>query len=145
MSIVIDKRETDIIYVDKNNMHVANNDEVIKLMSIGGMSPIDTYIAIIAGGLHLNATEVAVLKYIINNNGTKLTGQVCVEVAKVIDKSTATVSRAISYLREKKLIYGTGAKVVRLSASINASVDTLNTANFIVVEVKPEVTSSGIL
>lgn len=145
MSIVIDKRETDIIYVDKNNMHVANNDEVIKLISIGGMSPIDTYIAIIAGGLYLNETEVAVLKYIIKNNGTKLTGQVCVEVAKVIDKSTATVSRAINCLREKKLIYVDDAKVVRLSASINASVDTLNTANFIVVEVKPEVTSSGIL
>lgn len=145
MSIVIDKRKTKIIYVDKENNHVGKGDEVMKLISVCGMSPIDTYVAIIAGGLKLNETEVTVLKYIIKNNGTKLMGQICIEVSKTINKSTATVSRAISYLRNKKLIYGGGAKVVKLSASINTSIDALDKVKFIVVEVEPKITSNGIL
>ena len=32
MNLVIDKRKTNIIYVDKDNNHVANNNDIIKLI-----------------------------------------------------------------------------------------------------------------
>lgn len=144
MNIITDKRKTDSIYVDKNNNHIANNDEILKLMNTDNSSNIDIYIGIIAGANNLNKTEIAVLKYILNNNGSNLSGQVCVNVARIINKSTATVARAITSLRDMKLIYGDGANTIKISSSIITNIETLSKAKFIVIELHPEVTSNGI-
>lgn len=144
MNIVINNHETTAIYVDKANNHIANSDEIIRFMCCAYKSPIDKYIAIISGGLYFNKTEVAVLKHLIYNNGTELSGQICVAVAKEINKSTTTVARAIATLRNEKLIYGDGDKAVKLSASIATSIEALSKAKFFVIEVNPEVTSPKI-
>ena len=34
MNINVDKRITDITYVDKNNLHVATNKDIIKLINV---------------------------------------------------------------------------------------------------------------
>lgn len=144
MDIIKDNRISKAIYVDSANNHYADKTGIIKFIISGYASAVDKYIAILAGGYHLNEAEAAVLKYIVNNNGTELSGQVCVAVAKVINKSTATVARAIATLRDKRLIYGDGAKAIKLSSSINTSVQALANAQFFIIEVNPEVTSPKI-
>lgn len=144
MDIIKDNRISKAIYVDSANNHCADKAGIVKFIISGYASAVDKYVAILAGGYHLNEAEAAVLKHIVNNNGTELSGQVCVAVAKVINKSTATVARAIATLRDKRLIYGDGAKAVKLSSSINTSVQALANAQFFVIEVNPEVTSPKI-
>lgn len=144
MKVAIDNRKSDAMYVDKANNHIANADEIIRLMCCSYKSTVDKYIDIITGGLHLNEAEAAVLKHLINNNGTELSGEVCIAVAKEINKSTATVARAIATLRNERLIYGDGAKAVKLSASISTTIEALSKAKFFIIEVNPEVTSPKI-
>lgn len=144
MDLIIDKRKTDIIYVDKVNNHVANSNDVIKLISINNDSNVDTYLKILAGTYALNDAEVAVLRYVIADKNNSLSGQVCAAVAKVINKSTATVARAIDSLRAKRLIYGTGVNAIKISTSIVINAKALSNAKFIVVELHPEVTSNGV-
>jgi hypothetical protein len=144
MNIIIDNRNSDAIYVNKANNHIANSDEIIRFILTDNNSNIDKYIAIIAGIHHLGEAEAAVLKYVMINDNTALSGEICVAVAKIINKSTATVARAIVNLRDKKLIYGNGAKAVKLSTSIATSIKALSKAKFFVIEVNPEVTSPKI-
>lgn len=144
MNLVTDKRKTDIIYVDKANNHIANSNEIVKLMSINNDSNIDIFLKILAGAYALNDAEVAVLRYIIADKDNSLSGQVCVAIAKLINKSTATVARAIDALRAKRLIYGNGSNTLKVSASINAKVKDIANAKFIVIELHPEVTSPKI-
>lgn len=144
MNIIKDNRNSNAIYVDKANNHVANADEIVRFKCAEYMSAIDKYIAIITAGLYLNEAEVAVIKHIINNNGTELSGQICIAVAKEINKSTATVARAISSLRDKRLLYGDGAKATTLSSAIAASIDSLIKAKFFVIELNPDITSKHI-
>lgn len=144
MNLIIDKRKTDIIYVDKANNHVANSNDVIKLISINNDSNIDAYIKIFAGVYCLNDTEVAVLRHIITNADNELSGIVCTTVAKLINKSTATVARAIDSLRAKRLIYSTDSNAIRVSTSITISAKAISNAKFIIVELHPEVTSNGV-
>lgn len=144
MDLIIDKRKTDIIYVDKANNHVANSNDVIKLISINNDSNIDTYIKIFAGVYCLNDTEVAVLRYIITNTDNELSGIVCATVAKLINKSTTTVARAIDSLRAKRLIYSTDSNAIRVSTSIAINAKAISNAKFIVIELHPEVTSNGV-
>ena len=144
MDLIIDKRKTDIIYVDKANNHVANSNDVIKLISINNDSNIDAYIKIFAGVYCLNDTEVAVLRHIITNTNDELSGVVCVAVAKLINKSAATIARAIDSLRAKRLIYGNGANALKVSTSIATNAKAISNAKFIVIELRPEVTSNGV-
>lgn len=144
MKVIIDKRKSNAIYVDKSNNHVANVDDIIKLTFTDNYATIDKYIAIIAGVYKLNETEVAVLKYIITDKYNSLSGQVCIAVAKIINKSTATIARAIDSLRTKKLIYGNGANTLKVSTSIDVNNDALSNAKFVVIELHPEVTSNGV-
>ncbi|UVY46390.1 MAG: plasmid replication protein [Bacteriophage sp.] len=144
MKVIIDKRKSNAIYVDKSNNHIANVDNIIKLTFTDNSATIDKYIAIIAGVYKLNETEVAVLKYIITDKYNSLSGQVCITVAKIINKSTATIARAIDSLRTKKLIYGNGANALKVSTSIDVNNEALSNAKFVVIELHPEVTSNGV-
>lgn len=144
MKVIIDKRKSNAIYVDKYNNHIANVDNIIKLTFTDNSATIDKYIAIIAGVYKLNETEVAVLKYIITDKYNSLSGQVCITVAKIINKSTATIARAIDSLRTKKLIYGNGANALKVSTSIDVNNEALSNAKFVVIELHPEVTSNGV-
>lgn len=144
MNLVIDKRKTNIIYVDKDNNHVANNNDIIKLIATNNTSAIDAYVKILAGTYNLNDTEIAVLKYLIAGNSNELAGIVCDAVAKLICKSTTTVTRAIASLRDKRLIYIDGTNAVKVSSSIATSTSAIANAKFLIVELHPEITSNGI-
>lgn len=144
MDLITDKRKTDIIYVDKANNHVANSNEIIKLTSINNDSNVDTYIRLFAGVYALNDAEIAVLRYVIADKDNSLSSQVCVAVAKLINKSTATVVRAIDSLRAKRLIYSNEYNILKISNSIVTDVNTLANAKFVVIELHPELTSNNI-
>lgn len=144
MNIVIDNRTNAAIYVDKANNHIANSDEIVRFIITDNASNIDKYIGIITGVYNLGEAEAAVLKYVIINDNTALSGEVCITVAEAINKSTATVARAINTLRNKKLIYGDGAKALRPSIAVAADLKAIAKAKFFVIEVNPEVTSSKI-
>lgn len=144
MNIVIDNRKSNAMYVDKANNHIANSDEIVRFILTDKASNIDKYISVITGLYNLGEAEAAVLKYVIINDNTSLSGEVCIAVAEVINKSTATVARAINTLRNKKLIYGDGAKALRPSIAVAADLKAIAKAKFFVIEVNPEVTSSKI-
>lgn len=144
MNIIKDNRNSNAIYVDKSNNHVANTDEIIRFRCAEYMSAIDKYIAIVTGGLSFNDTEIAVLKHIINNNGTELSGELCIAVAKEVNKSTATVVRAINILRNEGFIYGDGSNTIKLSSAIDADIKAINKAKFFVIEINPDITSKHI-
>lgn len=142
MKIVIDKRKSNAMYVDKSNNHIANSNDIIRLTFTDNNATIDKYIDIIAGVYKLNDTEIAVLKYIANDKYSSTNGQVCVAVAKVINKSTATIARAIDSLRAKRLIYNNEANALKVSTSIAITNEALSKAKFIVIELNPEITSN---
>lgn len=144
MDITIDKRKTDIIYVDKANNHVAYNKEVIKLINNRNISVIDVYVNILAGFNNLNDTESKVIKYIICNVKENYYNYVLNAVSKNINKSTTTISRAIKSLINKKLIYINSANKIILSNAIAIDKDTIDNSKFLIIELNPKVTSKEI-
>ncbi len=144
MNITIDKRKTDILYIDKENNHVFDNEEVIKLVATNNTSNINTYIKMLAGTYNLNDTEIAVLEYLMTNDNNQLAGAVCIGIAKLIHKSTATIARAIASLRNKRLIYGNESNAIKVTSSIVTSISNITNAKFLIIELHPEVTSNGI-
>ena len=144
MDITIDKRKTDIIYVDKANNHVAYNKEVIKLINNCNSSIIDVYINILAGFNNLNDTESKVIKYIIYNVEKNYYNYVLNTISKNINKSTTTISRAIKSLINKKLIYINSANKIILSNAIAIDKDAIDNSKFLIIELNPKVTSKEI-
>lgn len=144
MDITIDKRKTDIIYVDKANNHVAYNKEVIKLINNCNSSVIDVYVNILAGFNNLNDTESKVIKYIICNVKENYYNYVLNAVSKNINKSTTTISRAIKSLINKKLIYINSANKIILSNAIAIDKDAIDNSKFLIIELNPKVTSKEI-
>ena len=144
MDITIDKRKTDIIYVDKANNHVAYNDETIKLINNCDNTIIDIYLSVIAGVYKLNDTEVEVLKYIMRNSNVDRYNNILNNVSKIIKKSTTTVARAINSLKDKKLIHIYASNNVAISNDITIPKYTANNAKFLIIELNPKVTSKEI-
>ena len=144
MDITIDKRKTDIIYVDKANNHVAYNKEVIKLINNHNSSVIDVYVNILAGFNNLNDTESKVIKYIIYNVEKNYYNYVLNTISKNINKSTTTISRAIKSLINKKLIYINSANKIILSNAIAIDKDAIDNSKFLIIELNPKVTSKEI-
>lgn len=144
MDICIDKRKSEIIYVDKANNHVADNSEVIKLINNCNVSIIDIYVKILAGINKLNDTEIEVLKYIMYESNISSYNNILNNVSKNINKSTTTVSRAINSLKDKKLIYAHCSNNIIVSNNIAISKYDVNNAKFLVIELNPKETSNGI-
>lgn len=144
MDIIVDKRDSDIIYVDKINNHAANNNSIIKLINNTDCSIIDIYTKILAGFNNLNNTEVEIIKYIITNNNVVALSDIYDNVSKIINKSVTTVSRGINALRNKRLIYINDLNYVIISNSIVINTSKIKNADFIVIELNPKITSKSI-
>lgn len=144
MNLTKDIRDIDVIYVDKINRHVANNDTIIKLVNDSSMNNVDVYVNIISAGYNLNKTEIEVLRYVVGNNNKVSITKVHNDVARIVGKSTMTINRAIHSLRVKKLVYINENDDVQVSSAVLTDVDTINKAQFIVIEVAPKVTSNGL-
>lgn len=142
--MIIDKREGNIIYVDKENNDVAHNEEVLKLINTNNDSVVDIYINIISGVYKLNSAEAAVIKILIDLNGTATRGILCNNVAKSINKSPITASRAIDSLRDKRLIYVTINGYITLSNSIDITNKDISKIKVIVINSITNITSNKV-
>lgn len=131
--MIIDKRKGNIIYVDKENNDVAHNEEVLKLINTNNDSVVDIYINIISGVYKLNSAEATVIKILIDLNGTATRGILCNNVARSINKSPITASRAIDSLRDKRLIYVTVNGYITLSNSIDITNKDISKIKVIVI------------
>lgn len=144
MNLTIDKRKTDIIYVDRTNIHSAKNDEVLKLVNNNNnINSIDVYVNILAGAYNLNNIESKVLKYLITNIECK-TSAICNIMSKCINKSNATIFRAIDKLRSKNLVYINQDGYIIVSNAIKVD-NSINDIKFIVIEVNTKITSPNII
>lgn len=142
--MIIDKREGNIIYVDKENNDVAHNEEVLKLINTNNDSVVDIYINIISGVYKLNSAESAVIKILIDLNGTATRGILCNNVARSINKSPITASRAIDSLRDKRLIYVTINGYITLSNSIDITNKDISKIKVIVINSITNITSNKV-
>lgn len=136
MNIELDKRKTNILYVDKKNNHLANNNEVIKFVTEDNDCTIDKYIAIISGFYKLTNTETTILKYIITNRNDTTFNNIYNNVCKELKKCEHTIYRAIMSIRNKGIIYYDG-KNLQLSKGIDINVNDFNNAKFFVIELNP--------
>ena len=142
--MIIDKRKGNIIYVDKENNDVAHNEEVLKLINTNNDSVVDIYINIISGVYKLNSAEAAVIKILINLNGTATRGILCNNVARSINKSPITASRAIDSLRDKRLIYTTVNGYITLSNSIDITNKDISKIKVIVINSITNISSNKV-
>lgn len=142
--MIIDKRKGNIIYVDKENNNVAHNEEVLKLINTNNDSVVDIYINIISGVYKLNSAEATVIKILIDLNGTATRGILCNNVARSINKSPITASRAIDSLRDKRLIYVTVNGYITLSNSIDITNKDISKIKVIVINSITNISSNKV-
>lgn len=142
--MIIDKRKGNIIYVDKENNDVAHNEEVLKLINTNNDSVVDIYINIISGVYKLNSAEATVIKILIDLNGTATRGILCNNVARSINKSPITASRAIDSLRDKRLIYITVTGYITLSNSIDITNKDISKIKVIVINSITNISSNKV-
>lgn len=142
--MIIDKRKGNIIYVDKENNDVAHNEEVLKLINTNNDSIVDIYINIISGVYKLNSAEATVIKILIDLNGTATRGILCNNVARSINKSPITASRAIDSLRDKRLIYITVNGYITLSNSIDITNKDISKIKVIVINSITNISSNKV-
>ena len=144
MNIVIDNRNNNSLYVDKVNNHIAKSDEIIKLTNNKNISNLDAYINILAGNYNLNKNEIAVLKYIMNKNNCVLSTDICKDVAKITNKSIITISRALNSIIKNNLAYINIFNEVYVSTNIDIDSSNIEKVKFIIIELRPEITSNNI-
>ena len=144
MNIVTDDRDKEILYVDKINLHNANNDNVIKLINNRNIDAINIICNIIAGDNKLNELETDMLRIIINNNGFIFNKNNIKKLSYLIGKSETTVNRVIDSLNKKRIIFHNIVdNKITLSSNLNLHKDKLNKTDFIIIEVNPNKTSNN--
>lgn len=143
MKLIKDNRETDIIFVDKYNNQVANNDETIKLINSDN-TKFELYIDIIAISNNLNNNDKAIIRLIFNAENniidvTKLSNKFRIITAK----SASTFCRSLMTLKDLKII-----DIVNNNASINENYyidyDKIINSKFIIIELDTNDTSKSI-
>lgn len=137
MNINIDQRKTDCLYVDKVNLHTANNDEIIKFVVTNNKTnKIDLYLNFISAVYELSYMEKILIKYLFYNKEiTHITNPIVVKDIKknhIVSKST--ILRGLSSLNSKYLIVYSANGEIRLSDKINNTAIKLNNSKFYVIE-----------
>lgn len=142
MKIAIDNRNKDIIYVDKVNLHNATNNDIIKLVNTNvndkDIDNVNSYINIIAGYYNLDKYERSILLYIILENNNVTYRDITRLISKHHKVNAITIVRAIDRLKAKYLINIKDYNIVNVSNTIYKSVEEINKAKFIIIELNPK-------
>lgn len=148
MELNVDYRKTNAMYVDKELSQVAIDDSLVKFITKDCHDPLKLAINLFAGVFNLNESETDTMYYI--NYLSDVNGQV--SLIKVSDvfrsntlKSKSTFDRAIESLKDKGIIYFTNlGKDICIKKEYKVDVNSIDKAAFIVIEVKPQVTSQAV-
>lgn len=148
MELNVDYRKTNAMYVDKELSQVATDDSLVKFITKDCHDPLKLAINLFAGVFNLNESEtdaIYYINYLSDNNGQ-------VPLVKVSDvfrsntlKSKSTFDRAIESLKDKGIIYFANlGKDICIKKEYKVNVNSIDKASFIVIEVKPQVTSQAV-
>lgn len=141
MKISIDTRQTDCLYVDKANLHTADNTEIIKFITKDNVTDkVNLYINFIAAINELNLTETVLLRYIFNKKNDKgITNPIIIkDVRQYYDVSYATIVRGLNVLNSKHLITYNDKGEIKINSSINIPFYNVRHAKFYVIELKDD-------
>ena len=134
MGYIKDKSIEDVIYVNKNNLISAKNNEVIVLRDNEHSDAVKQYIKVISSSYNINKVDEQVLEYIIKNYNVYATDSYYRTISKYIDKSVSTIIRSIAKLRDSHLIYIDKDNIINLTNNINSKGEIIN-ARVIVIEI----------
>lgn len=148
MELNVDYRKTNAMYVDKELSQIAIDDSLVKFITKDCHDPLKLAISLFAGVFNLNESETDTMYYI--NYLSDVNGQV--SLVKVSDvfrsntlKSKSTFDRAIESLKDKGIIYFANlGKDICIKKEYKVNVNSIDKASFIVIEVKPQVTSQAV-
>lgn len=104
MKIKVNQTESNSIYVDKDNLHIANGNSLLRIECNEVESKVNVLINIYSGFFNLNEYQKEILRYIMFNNGTKSYNEIINYMAKVINKCTTTIRRQLDELYTKHLL-----------------------------------------
>lgn len=144
MGLEIDNRISEAMYVDKANNHVANSDEIVKLIYNDDLPIIAKYINIISAAYFLSKAESLILYHITIHQGFVINSDNLLILADLTYRTVATVTRIIKQLEERGFIYITDNKEIYLRAKFKVNLEKIFKAKFFVIEVNPDKTSSKI-
>lgn len=148
MNINVDKRTTDITYVDKNNLHVATDKDIIKLINIDisddvNNNPIRIASSIIAMSKGLNKEETNLYYTLLVCKYARNTKAIANHYMKEYNKSYSTYCRAIEGLVKAGIIKIVSNVIIEVKDDYDLDIQTLN-AKFLVIELNAKVTSNGL-
>lgn len=144
MNITIDKRETDITYIDKSNNQYYTNDDIIKCIDSHNSGIISVMTNIIGTCNNLNKEEVNALKTIMNNNTNKTMIEAWQSYYNRYSKSYSTFTRAINTLIKKDILYLDNSFRIFINDRYNITDNNIRHAKYLVIELYPDDTSKPI-
>lgn len=147
MNINVDKRITDITYVDKNNLHVATNKDIIKLINVDASedinnNPIRIASSIIAMSKGLNKEETNLYYTLLVCSYARNTKAIANFYMKEYNKSYSTYCRAIEGLVKAGIIKIVSNTIIKVKDDYDLDIQTL-AAKFLIIELNAKVTSNG--
>lgn len=147
MDITVDKRTTAITYVDKNNLHVATDKDIIKLINIDtadyANNPIRIAASIIAMSKGLNKEEANLYYILLVHVNARNTKAIANYYMNECDKSYSTYCRAIEGLVKAGIIKIVSNTIIDVKAEYDLDIQA-STAKFLVIELNAKVTSNGL-
>lgn len=148
MNITVDKRTTAITYVDKNNLHVATDKDIIKLINIdtaddANNNPIRIAASIIAMSKGLNKEEANLYYTLLVHVNARNTKAIANYYMNEYDKSYSTYCRAIEGLAKAGIIKIVSNTIIDVKADYDLDIQA-PTAKFLVIELNTKVTSNGL-
>lgn len=145
MNFSINKKETSATYIDRDKYVCAENKDIIK-SKLNNNITINKFLTyIIAGEYNLNESDTKLLEMILNDNPITinfLQNNFC----KFVGYSNSTFRRSFNTLVTKGIIDVDKEKpnTVTPAESINIDSNIANNAKYLIVELKPNITSSYI-
>lgn len=144
MNITVDKRTTSITYVDKNNLHIATDKDIIKLINIDTSdNPVRIAASIIAVSKGLNKEEANLYYTLLIHTNARNTKTIANYYMNEYDKSYSTYCRAIEGLVKAGIIKIVSNTIIDVKADYDLNMQAL-AAKFLVIELNAEATSNGI-
>lgn len=143
MKLVVDNRDTDIVYADKINFQSANDVEVLKIVNISTSNKIKDIVNVLAAGTNMSKEAINLL-YVINTCPAYSTiAEIFDSYVCTIRKSRSTFDRGLAELKGKGIIKVNINNQILLAADYNCRNADKN-VKYLVIELNANDTSAGI-